>query len=173
MIGVCPNNSGKFDDIAAPLGGGASIGGVSDSICFWESAALTCAGVAMRDLVSACTVTRNSSNGTGDTQTTLLLDPGAKEEAEADAGVTLAYMRTVGEATQVVATGTWDGDTLDDAVQLAASRCRCQAGRVVELCGVVRVVMSDSEVWAGGGGWRLWRGFGERTVSSHSRGTAL
>jgi hypothetical protein len=37
--------------------------------------------------------------------------------------VTLAYMRTVGEATQVVATGTWDGDTLDDAVQLAASGC--------------------------------------------------
>ena len=88
------------------------------------SAALTCAGVAMRDLVSACTVTRNSSGWHGDTDaTTLLLDPGAKEEAEADAGVTLAYMRTVGEATQVVATGTWDGDTLDDAVQLAASGC--------------------------------------------------
>lgn len=87
------------------------------------SAALTCAGVAMRDLVSACTVTRNSTGGTGTDATTLLLDPGAKEEAEADAGVTLAYMRTVGEATQVVATGTWDGDTLDDAVQLAASGC--------------------------------------------------
>ena len=39
------------------------------------SAALTCAGVAMRDLVSACTVTRNSTGGTGTDATTLLLDP--------------------------------------------------------------------------------------------------
>ena len=90
---------------------------------------LTCAGVAMRDLVSACTVTRNSTGGTGTDATTLLLDPGAKEEAEADAGVTLAYMRTVGAATQVVATGTWDGDTLDDAVQLAAQLAVQLAGQ--------------------------------------------
>ena len=44
-------------------------------------------------------------------------------EAAAEAGVTLAYMCRLGEASQVVATGTWDGESLDDAVQLAASGC--------------------------------------------------
>jgi len=35
-----------------------------------------------------------------------------------------------GWASQVVVTGSWDGDALDDAIQLAASGCACvdQAG---------------------------------------------
>ncbi|ACO63114.1 predicted protein [Micromonas commoda] len=81
------------------------------------SAALCEAGVAMRDLVSACT------GGGADGPNALLLDPARGEEAAAEAGVTLAYMCRLGEASQVVATGTWDGESLDDAVQLAASGC--------------------------------------------------
>lgn len=99
------------------------------------SAALCEAGVAMRDLVSACTVTRNrrtggadgaeggGADGGADGPNALLLDPARGEEAAAEAGVTLAYMCRLGEASQVVATGTWDGESLDDAVQLAASGC--------------------------------------------------
>jgi hypothetical protein len=90
----------------------------------------------MRDLVSACTVTRNrrtgvpgggadggAEGGGADGPNALLLDPVRGEEAAAEAGVTLAYMCRLGEASQVVATGTWDGESLDDAVQLAASGC--------------------------------------------------
>ena len=107
------------------------------------SAALCEAGVAMRDLVSACTVTRNrrtttttevpgggadggadgGAEGGADGPNALLLDPARGEAAAAEAGVTLAYMCRLGEASQVVATGTWDGESLDDAVQLAASGC--------------------------------------------------
>lgn len=103
------------------------------------SAALCEAGVAMRDLVSACTVTRNrrtttevpgggaeggaEGGGADGPNAALLLDPARGEEAAAEAGVTLAYMCRLGEASQVVATGTWDGESLDDAVQLAASGC--------------------------------------------------
>ena len=97
----------------------------------------------MRDLVSACTVTRNrrtttttevpgggadggadgGAEGGADGPNALLLDPALGEAAAAEAGVTLAYMCRLGEASQVVATGTWDGESLDDAVQLAASGC--------------------------------------------------
>lgn len=40
-----------------------------------------------------------------------------------DGGVTIAHMATLGEATQVVVTGSWDSDALDEAIQLAASGC--------------------------------------------------
>ena len=47
-----------------------------------------------------------------------------REEGEWEHATTLlAYMCRLGEASQVVATGTWDGESLDDAVQLAASGC--------------------------------------------------
>mmetsp|Transcript_5171 Transcript_5171/g.8074 ORF Transcript_5171/g.8074 Transcript_5171/m.8074 type:complete len:253 (+) Transcript_5171:96-854(+) len=90
------------------------------------SAALAQAGVAMRDLVSACSVTRVSSPASSSASTsipTLLLDPTSAEEGASDGGVTIAHMVTLGEATQVVVTGSWDGDALDDAIQLAASGC--------------------------------------------------
>ena len=35
----------------------------------------------------------------------------------------LYHPASLGEATQVVVTGSWDGDALDDAIQLAASGC--------------------------------------------------
>ena len=37
--------------------------------------------------------------------------------------MTVAHMSTLGEATQVVATGAWDASDLDEAIQLAASGC--------------------------------------------------
>ena len=64
-----------------------------------------------------------AEGGGADGPNALLLDPVRGEEAAAEAGVTLAYMCRLGEASQVVATGTWDGESLDDAVQLAASGC--------------------------------------------------
>ena len=63
------------------------------------------------------------AEGGADGPNALLLDPARGEAAAAEAGVTLAYMCRLGEASQVVATGTWDGESLDDAVQLAASGC--------------------------------------------------
>ena len=92
------------------------------------TAALANAGVAMRDLVSACSVARRpSGGGEGKNQKqphgVLLLDPTTSEERNADGAVTVAHMSTVGEATQVVATGSWDADGLDEAIQLAVSGC--------------------------------------------------
>ena len=66
---------------------------------------------------------RRGAEGGADGPNALLLDPARGEAAAAEAGVTLAYMCRLGEASQVVATGTWDGESLDDAVQLAASGC--------------------------------------------------
>lgn len=75
------------------------------------SAALAQAGVAMRDLVSACSVARVCSPSATSTSTasTTLLDPTTAEEAASDGGVTIAHMATLGEATQVVVTGSWVG----------------------------------------------------------------
>lgn len=88
------------------------------------SAALAQAGVAMRDLVSACSVSRVASSSTSSTSSsTLILDPTTAEEGASDGGVTIAHMAMLGEATQVVVTGSWDGDALDEAIQLAASGC--------------------------------------------------
>ena len=88
-------------------------------------AALVHAGVAMRDLVSACSVARRPIAGndgkSGDGA--LLLDPTTSEERQADGAVTIAHMSTLGEATQVVVTGSWGEDALDEAIQLAASGC--------------------------------------------------
>ena len=61
--------------------------------------------------------------------------PGARGGAAAEAGVTLAYMCRLGEASRVVATGTWDGESLDDAVQLAASGCARVDGAEGGRCG--------------------------------------
>ena len=94
------------------------------------SAALAQAGVAMRDLVSACSVSRvteggaeGGAEGNAEGVSTLLLDPTAAEEEAADGAVTIAHMSTGGEATQIVVTGAWDVDALDEAMQLAASGC--------------------------------------------------
>ena len=92
------------------------------------SAALAQAGVAMRDLVSACSVTRvspsssSSATSASTSASTLLLDPTAAEEVMSDGGVTIAHIERW-EATQVVVTGSWDSDALDEAIQLAASGC--------------------------------------------------
>jgi exosome complex component MTR3 len=107
--------------------------------CAAASAALADAGVAMLDLVAACAVARvpTSKSLPGDDATggdamsggapggafALLLDPTAEEEAKADGGVVVAATGRAGEATQLVATGRWDGDQLDEAIQLAASGC--------------------------------------------------
>ena len=40
---VAVANATRLEGNTAPLGGGASIGGVSDSVCLWEAEALTCA----------------------------------------------------------------------------------------------------------------------------------
>ena len=90
------------------------------------SAALAQAGVAMRDLVSACSVSRvteGGAEGNDEGLSTLLLDPTAAEEEAADGAVTIAHMSTGGEATQIVVTGEWEVDALDEAMQLAASGC--------------------------------------------------
>ena len=88
------------------------------------AAALAHAGVAMRDLVSACSVARRpGTEKEGARGGALLLDPTTAEERRADGAVTLAHMSRLGEATQVFATGSWDGDALDEAIQLAASGC--------------------------------------------------
>ena len=88
------------------------------------AAALAHAGVAMRDLVSACSVARRpGTEKDGARGGALLLDPTTAEERRADGAVTLAHMSRLGEATQVFATGSWDGDALDEAIQLAASGC--------------------------------------------------
>lgn len=89
-----------------------------------STAALAHAGVAMRDLVSACSVARRPASIGGNSEIgTLLLDPTTSEERNADGAVTVAHMSTLGEATQVVATGAWDVSDLDEAIQLAASGC--------------------------------------------------
>ena len=54
---------------------------------------------------------------------TLLVDPTTAEEREADGSVMLAHMASLGEVSQVVVTGQWEGDALDNAIQLAASGC--------------------------------------------------
>lgn len=105
--------------------------------CAAASAALADAGVAMLDLVAACAVARvptkkslpgdakggDAMNGAPGGAFALLLDPTAEEEEKADGGVVVAATGRAGEATQLVATGRWDGDQLDEAIQLAASGC--------------------------------------------------
>jgi len=104
--------------------------------CAAASAALADAGVAMLDLVAACAVARvpttlpgddakggDAMNGAPGGAFALLLDPTAEEEAKADGGVVVAATGRAGDATQLVATGRWDGDQLDEAIQLAASGC--------------------------------------------------
>ena len=57
------------------------------------AAALAHAGVAMRDLVSACSVARRPGTENGGTRGgALLLDPTTAEERNADGAVTLAHM---------------------------------------------------------------------------------
>lgn len=73
------------------------------------------AGVAMRDLVSACSVARVRGQ--------LLLDPTAQETAREDGGVTLAATGTGGEVAQLVTRGRWSDGELKEALELALGGC--------------------------------------------------
>ena len=92
------------------------------------SAALAQAGVAMRDLVSACSVSRvteGGAEGNDEGLSTLLLDPTAAEEEAADRDE--RPLRTCplrGDDVQIVATAPRrEVDARHEAMQLAASGC--------------------------------------------------
>jgi exosome complex component MTR3 len=113
------------------------------------SVALADAGVAMRDLVSACAVARVRGGPEEETHETLVLDPSASEEGRASGSVVVACACASGEATQTVATGAWDGDALEAATRLCASGCARVDQRMRE---VLRAGNAEGGVMAGMGG---------------------
>ena len=110
------------------------------------SVALADAGVAMRDLVSACAVARVRGD---DGEETLVLDPSASEEGRASGSVVVACACAAGEATQAVATGRWDCDALETATRLCASGCARVDQRMRE---VLRAGNAEDGEMAGMGG---------------------
>ena len=77
--------------------------------------AIADAGIEMKDLVSACSVSKIRG--------ALLLDPTDQEIAREDGGVLLAAMGVGGEIAQLVTRGRWTDTELKDALELCLGGC--------------------------------------------------
>ncbi|CAL5218402.1 g77 [Coccomyxa viridis] len=91
-------------------------GGSDLAVCVSAaSLALADGGIEMRDLVSACRVSRVEGH--------LLLDPTENEAYREDGGLLLAYMPQANLVGQVVMTGEWDNEDAKEVLQLGMGGC--------------------------------------------------
>ena len=104
-----------------------SDGGVGDVTVAITAAALAIAdaGVELKDLVSACRVSKVGG--------TLLLDPSEQESYREEGGVVLAATGAGGEVAQLVTRGRWTDGELKEALELCLGGCEQldRAGREV------------------------------------------
>ena len=77
--------------------------------------ALADAGLPMRDLVSACTLSRREGS--------LLLDPVEEEIADEDGSLLVACMPNAGKVTQLLSSGDWHVSKYRQALGLAVDGC--------------------------------------------------
>ena len=82
---------------------------------FCTALSIADAGIEMKDLVSACSVSKIRG--------ALLLDPTDQEIAREDGGVLLAAMGVGGEIAQLVTRGRWTDTELKDALELCLGGC--------------------------------------------------
>jgi exosome complex component MTR3 len=91
-------------------------GGSEGAVAVMAAAlAVADAGVEMKDVVSACSVSK--------VQGALLLDPTSEESYREEAGLMLAVAGTGGEVTQLVARGRWEDETFKEALELCLGGC--------------------------------------------------
>lgn len=90
-------------------------GGELPAAVLAASMALAHAGVAMRDLVTCCSLARIKG--------VLYLDPMPAELAAADATATVAVMSRADEVTQMLLSGEWEGDASTEAFELCIDGC--------------------------------------------------
>ena len=79
------------------------------------SLAVADAGIEMKDLVTACSVSR--------VKNTLLLDPSTQERGREEAGVLVAATGVGGEVAQLVTRGVWEDGALKEALELGLGGC--------------------------------------------------
>ena len=93
------------------------------------SAALAHAGVALRDLVCACSLARvvpggDAVGGASAADPLLLLDPLAAELVAARGVAFVAAMPSCEQVTSMQLGGAWPPDALEEAIELALDGCR-------------------------------------------------
>ncbi|KAL2643301.1 hypothetical protein R1flu_010888 [Riccia fluitans] len=93
-----------------------SDGGDLPAIITCASMALADAGIVMRDIVAAISLSCVGKN--------LLLDPTYKEETQEDGSVMVAIMTSRREITQVTLTGEWSSTKASEALELCSDACQ-------------------------------------------------
>lgn len=94
------------------------------------SLALADAGIQMYDLLTSVSVARVGNN--------LIIDPTNEEENEQDGNLTIAYMPSRNEVSQVTLTGEWSTGKINQAMEISVAAC-------FKLGDVLRNILRESE----------------------------
>lgn len=93
-----------------------SDGSVASALINAASFALIHAGIEMKDVVSSCTVSRDSMNA-------ISVDPSASEEATQKGNVIVSISPASGEVTYVSVSGSWEDQELHQALRTGITGC--------------------------------------------------